>query len=608
MGIFKKTLAIVLAALMLVSVFTVAAFAEDGPGAGDVAGGTTVVVRGTLPNMGWDSATDAANTMTEKSGVYSIAYDTVEAGTYQFKVVLVDAAGKETWIGTGADGNQNFAIEVSADSDLTITYNAGTQAVDFSGANVSAQSGLKVDKIQIMGTVPGASWSFDEAAVMTGENDVYTVTLKNVAAGEYQYKFAANGNWDANWGAEADKDEELSGNGVFNSQTNFTLYFTGDAKDVTFKLDLSNFDYSSKAGATYEVTFSDATVETTAPVEETTSAPVEETTEAQEGTTAPVQETTVPATPDEKETTVPATDPASVDEQETTVPASPDEKIVPGFYVVGSEEVCGAEWGWDTPWKYNAPMALSADGVTYYQVFENIKASAGNETDEGPDIYVFKVVYVDELGNITWHPGGMGNNTKVTVAEDGSTVFFQFKLLASRPTKEGTDPEAVIATVYGPNDEKPADFSKVPYPEKEEETTVAPTTVAPTTVAPTTVAPTQPTTKKATTTKKANTIKVKVAKKTVKVKNTVKKAKTYKISKFLKVTKAKGKVTYAKVKKGSKTAKFFKKIKIAKKTGKVTFKKGIKKGTYKLKIKVTAAGNKTYKKKSVSKVVKIKVK
>ena len=50
-----------------------------------------------------------------------------------------------------------------------------------------------------------------------------------------------------------------------------------------------------------------------------------------------------------------------------------------------------------------------------------------------------------------------------------------------------------------------------------------------------------------------------------------------------------GKLAYAK-KSGSK------KITINKKTGNVTVKKGIKKGKYKVKINVTAAGNKNYKK------------
>ena len=64
--------------------------------------------------------------------------------------------------------------------------------------------------------------------------------------------------------------------------------------------------------------------------------------------------------------------------------------------------------------------------------------------------------------------------------------------------------------------------------------------------------------------------------------------------------KAKGKVTYKKVK-GTK------KIAVAKKTGKVTVKKGIKKGTYKVKVRVTAAGNKNYKKRTRLVTFKVKV-
>jgi hypothetical protein len=615
MGIFKKSLAVVLAALMLISVFSVVAFAAEG---------SAPVVRGTLPNCDWDGNYDDANTMTEAGGSFAITYASVAAGDYQFKVVK-----DGNWYG---NGDANFEITVSQESDLTISFDAVNNTVSFEGTYVSAKAGLDVKSLQVLGTVSGTTWSFADAAQMTENEGVWTVTLNNVPAGDYEYKFAANGSWDANWGGATDGVEDLSGDLAYNGK-NFGLFFEGGAKDVTFKVDLSAFDFSTKTGATYEVTLADPAEETTAPAEETT-APAEETTAPAEETTAPAEETTAPAeetTAPAEETTAPAEEttapvepteapkPASPDTPDTpatpdtpdtpdTTPTTPAKPIVPGFYVVGSEEVCGAEWGWDKPWEYNEPMALSADGETYYQVFENIKASAGNVTDEGPDIYVFKVVYVSETGAITWHPGGMGNNTKVTVAEDGSTVFFQFKLLASRPTKEGTDPEAVIATVYGPKDEKPEDFSKVAYPETPEETTVAPTTQAPTEVEPTTAAPTtQPTTEKKVTAKKANTIKVKAKKVTVKAKKLKKKAQKVKITKALKVTKAKGTVTYAKVKKGS-TKKFFKKVKIAAKSGKITIKKcKLKKGTYKLKIKVTAAGTKKYKKKSVSKVVKFKV-
>ena len=78
------------------------------------------------------------------------------------------------------------------------------------------------------------------------------------------------------------------------------------------------------------------------------------------------------------------------------------------------------------------------------------------------------------------------------------------------------------------------------------------------------------------------------------------KAKAVTVAAPLSVTKAQGKVTYAKVAKGSSAA-----LTINKSTGKVTVKKGTKKGTYKIKVKVTAAGNKNYK--SGSKAVTCKV-
>ena len=54
------------------------------------------------------------------------------------------------------------------------------------------------------------------------------------------------------------------------------------------------------------------------------------------------------------------------------------------------------------------------------------------------------------------------------------------------------------------------------------------------------------------------------------------------------MNKGQGNKTYVKVS-GNK------KIKINKKTGKITVKKGLKKGTYKVKVKIKAAGNKNFK-------------
>ena len=96
---------------------------------------------------------------------------------------------------------------------------------------------------------------------------------------------------------------------------------------------------------------------------------------------------------------------------------------------------------------------------------------------------------------------------------------------------------------------------------------------------------------------KAKTVKLK-ASKVMKKKQTVKAAKAYTVKA------AQGNVTYKLV--SVKKAKFKKYFKINTKTGKVTVKKKLKKGTYKVKVRVTAAGNANYE--GAEKVVTVKIK
>ena len=105
---------------------------------------------------------------------------------------------------------------------------------------------------------------------------------------------------------------------------------------------------------------------------------------------------------------------------------------------------------------------------------------------------------------------------------------------------------------------------------------------------------------KTTTAKKANPIKVKPLNVTLKYSALKKKAQKIKVKKAFKVEKAVGKVTY---KKSGGNAK----ITISK-DGNITVKKGLKKKTYKLTVKVTAAGNKSYSKATKTVTLKIKVK
>ena len=107
--------------------------------------------------------------------------------------------------------------------------------------------------------------------------------------------------------------------------------------------------------------------------------------------------------------------------------------------------------------------------------------------------------------------------------------------------------------------------------------------------------------------KKANTLTVKAKKPTVKLAKLKKKNQVIALKKTMTVSKAKGTVTYklSSAKKGKKN--FKKYFKVAK-NGKITVKKGLKKGTYTVKIKVTAAGNTEYNAAVKTVTVKIKVK
>lgn len=96
--------------------------------------------------------------------------------------------------------------------------------------------------------------------------------------------------------------------------------------------------------------------------------------------------------------------------------------------------------------------------------------------------------------------------------------------------------------------------------------------------------------------KKANTMVVTSKNKKIKYKKLKKKKQ---VISAITVKKAQGKVTYKKVS-GNK------RIKVNPATGKITVKKKTKKGTYKIKVKVNAAGNSNYK--SVSKTITLKIK
>ena len=101
--------------------------------------------------------------------------------------------------------------------------------------------------------------------------------------------------------------------------------------------------------------------------------------------------------------------------------------------------------------------------------------------------------------------------------------------------------------------------------------------------------------------KAANPMTVKGKTATIKYSAVRKKTKKLAVSKVLTVQKNQGTVSYGKSKGNGK-------IKISKTSGKVTVKKGLKKGTYKVTVKVKAAGTKNYKAAAKTVTFQVKVK
>ncbi len=277
------------------------------------------VVAGT-PNItgyNWNGSPDTGLILEPDGDGYSYTFENVDivGDEIQVKVVGNAADGKQTWYGD--EKGQNVTFKVTKPTDVKVYFDPATGIVSVSGDGVELITELDITNgIRIVGAADsgkgnwlnGISWNekADENLMTEITDKVYSITFNDLPEEMgYEFKIAANGSWNANWGIDAEKTEV-----VFN--TPFDAAFNGnnitfdldEESDVTVVLDLTNFDYPTKEGAkiTIKVTPSEEEVTTAPVVEETTTEPaVEETTTepvVEETTTAPVaEETTVAPTP-----------------------------------------------------------------------------------------------------------------------------------------------------------------------------------------------------------------------------------------------------------------------------------------------------------------------
>ena len=229
---------------------------------------TTYVVAGTenLTGYEWVGTPDAApeNVMTADGSVFTKTFSAVPAGkNYQLKVVA-NTGDEQKWIGLdGTDNNVTFDVETAC--DVTVTFDPATNKITVTGDGVKMVTDLKVNTITVVGNgennwLNGVAWGVDaEANHMTQVSDkVYQIKYENIESADdaYQFKFAVNDTWAANWGlpeqsaAPIGEEFDLTFNGENMLLNTVSAGFEEDSLvDVTITLDVTNFDYSTRTGA-----------------------------------------------------------------------------------------------------------------------------------------------------------------------------------------------------------------------------------------------------------------------------------------------------------------------------------------------------------------------
>jgi hypothetical protein len=240
----KKLISIALVLAMVLAILPVAALAAPATGNYFVAGDTG------LTGVNW-VANNMANRMTKSGAVYTKVYSNLAAGDYQFKIT----AGN--WNNSWGDNGQNYQFNNAFPCDVTITFDPATEIATITGTGVGAVV-FEAESITAVGAGAGGFLNdivWDPAAsenYMTNTDGIWSIKYENVAAGAYEFKFAANATWADSWGFEGDVANDTWMDAVYNG-VNANVNVDKDGSSVELMLDLSTYDAGSKTGAKMKV-------------------------------------------------------------------------------------------------------------------------------------------------------------------------------------------------------------------------------------------------------------------------------------------------------------------------------------------------------------------
>ena len=190
---------------------------------------------------GWDPANSNYIMNANGDGTYSLTV-AVTAGEVQLKVT------DGTWDNSWGDNGRNFVGKVSTDCDITITFDPATFEITVEG--FEEKDPVVIDSINIAGAAGLTGFEWDPVAnAMTYTEGFYVITFENVAAGTYEFKYVANGNWTLNWTADTLMESGTVYDAKVGIMGNSSVKVEVDGSSVTLMLDLNAMDPVSCEGA-----------------------------------------------------------------------------------------------------------------------------------------------------------------------------------------------------------------------------------------------------------------------------------------------------------------------------------------------------------------------
>lgn len=198
----------------------------------------------------------------QEDGTYIKVYNNVAvADKYQFEVVENRPDGEQIW--RGDDNGKNVTFNVKSVCDVTITFDPATNKITVTGTGVEFLTEFNVESMRAVGNgdPEDANWlnskvwnpTADENLMTEVSPKVYEITYTSVGEyDDYQVKFAANGSWIDSWGGIY-QGSGVESEAVYNGD-NLSFAVPYRLADVTLRLDLSNYDHTTKTGATFTVT------------------------------------------------------------------------------------------------------------------------------------------------------------------------------------------------------------------------------------------------------------------------------------------------------------------------------------------------------------------